>query len=202
MYKHRLVFIGVWLFGVIALLIYPGFEARGLAMGLIIGYWPFAIFGEYTPKITLLSMFILSAIEIGLCAWIVDKRNITEKVWAGLLFAIIAGVSIAYYLNADKFDTYKACQWVTAAENTPELNYEFTRSEFNNINLIPKMIVGGMKGLYLATAFSFLYALGVTVARLILQRHFSSRISVAGVVFVPATSPLRALSRIDIIPGS
>lgn len=169
MYKHRLVFIGVWLLGVIALLIYPGFEARGLAIGLIIGYWPFAICGQCGDIITLFSMFILSAIEIGLCAWIMDKCNITEKVWAVLLFAIIAGVGIAHFLNADKFDTYKTCQWVTAAENSPELNYEFTRSEFNRIYLIPKMIVGGMIGLYLATAFSFLYAIGISISK----RHFS-----------------------------
>ena len=108
-------------------------------------------------------MFILSAIEIGLCAWIMDKRNITKKVWAGLLFAIIAGVSIAYCLNADKFETCKASQWVVAAENSPELNYEFTLSDFNNIYLIPNMIVGGMIGLYLATAFSFLYAIGLSI---------------------------------------
>ena len=163
MYKHRLVFIGVWLLGVIALLIYPGFEARGFAMGLIIGCWPFAICGECGPVITLLSMLILSAIEIGLCAWIMDKRNITKKVWAGLLFAIIVGVSITYCLNADKFDTYKTSQWVVAAENSPELNYEFTLSDFNNIYLIPHMIVGGMTGLYLATAFSFLYAIGISI---------------------------------------
>ncbi len=163
MYKHRLVFIGVWLLGVIALLIYPGFEARGFVMGLIIGYWPFAIFGECGAAITLLSMFLLSAIEIGLCAWVMDKRNITKKVWAGLLIAIIAGVSIAYCLNADKFDTYKYCAWVAAAENSPELNYEFTPSEFNKIYLIPKMIVGGMIGLYLATGFSFLYVIEISI---------------------------------------
>ena len=175
MYKHRLVFIGVWLLGVIALLIYPGFEARGFAMGLIIGYWPFAICGECGATITLLSMLILSAIEIGLCAWIMDKRNITKKVWAGLLFAIIVGVSIAYFLNADKFDTYKTSQWVVAAENTPELNYEFTLSDFNNIYLIPNMIVGGMIGLYLATAFSFLYAIGISIFKKI---HLTSRMQV------------------------
>lgn len=172
MHKHRLVFIGMWLSGVIVLLIYPGFECRGFAMGLIIGYWPFALCGECGDTITLLSMLILSAIEIGLCAWIMDKRNITKKVWAGLLFAIIAGVSIAYCLNADKFDAYKTSQWVVAAENSPELNYEFTLSDFNNIYLIPNMIVGGVIGLYLATAFSFLYAIGTSIFKKI---HLTSR---------------------------
>ncbi len=172
MYKHRLVFAGVWLLGVTALMIYPGFEAKGLVWGLIIGYWPFALFGECGDAITLLSMFLLGAIEVGFCAWIMDKCNITKKVWAGLLFAIIAGVSIAYCLNADKFDTYKTSQWVVAAENTPELNYEFTLSDFNNIYLIPKMIVGGMIGLYLATAFSFLYAIGISIFKKI---HLTSR---------------------------
>ena len=172
MYKHRLVFAGVWLLGVMALMIYPGFEAKGLVWGLIIGYWPFALFGECGDAITLLSMFLLSAIEVGFCAWIMDKRNIAKKIWVGLLFAIIAGVSIAYYLNADQFDAYKTSQWVVAAENTPELNYEFTLSDFNNIYLIPKMIVGGMIGLYLATAFSFLYAIGISIFG---RTHLTSR---------------------------
>jgi len=172
MYRHRLVFIGVWLLGVIALVIYPGFEARCFAMGLVIGYWPFAIFGECGGIITLLSMLILSAIEIGLCAWIMDKHNITKKVWAGLLFAIIAGVSITYCLYSDEFDTCKTLPWVVAAESSPELNYEFTRSDFNNIYLIPIMIAGGMIGLYLATAFSFLYAIGISIFKKI---HLTSR---------------------------
>lgn len=161
MYKHRLVFVGAWLLGVMALMIYPGFEAKGLVWGLIIGYWPFALFGECGDAITLLSMFLLSAIEVGFCAWIMDKCNVTKKVWAGLLFAIIAGVSIAYCLNSDKFDTYKTSQWVVAAENTPELNYEFTISDFNNIYLKPNMIVGSMRGLYLATALGLLYTGGM-----------------------------------------
>lgn len=171
MYKHRLVFVGVWLLGVIALLIYPGFECRAFAVGLIIGYWPIyllgILIGDVVPRtwdgIILLSMFLLSGAEVGFCAWIMDKRNITKKIWAGLLFIIIVGVSIAYYLNADKFDVYKTSQWVVAAENAPELNYEFTLSDFNSIYLIPNMIVGGMIGVYLTTAFSFLYAIGITV---------------------------------------
>lgn len=172
MYKHRLVFLGAWLLAIMVLMIYPGFEAKGLVWGLIIGYWPFALLGECGDAITLLSMFLLSTIEVGFCAWIMDKCNVTKKVWAGLLFAIIAGVSIAYCLNSDKFDTYKTSQWVVAAENTPELNYEFTISDFNNIYLIPKMIVGGMIGLYLATAFSFLYTIGISIFKKI---HLTSR---------------------------
>ena len=170
MYKHRLVFAGVWLLGVIALLIYPGFECRAFAMGIIIGYWPIYLLGiligdvvHTWDSIIFLSMFVLSGAEVGFCAWIMDKRNITKKIWAGLLFVIIVGVGIAYYLNADKFDVYKTSQWVVAAENAPELNYEFTLSDFNSIYLIPNMIVGGMIGVYLTTAFSFLCAIGITV---------------------------------------
>ena len=171
-YTHRFVFAATWLLGIIALIFYPGFEIKGLVRGLIIGYWPFALCGECGDTITLLSMFILSAIEVGLCAWVMDKCNIAKNIWVGLLFAIIAGVSIAYYLNADQFDTYKTSQWVVAAENTPELNYEFTISDFNNIYLIPNMIVGGMIGLYLATAFSFLYSIGISIFKKI---HLTSR---------------------------
>jgi len=157
MYKQRLVFIGVWLLGIIALMIYPGFEAKGLAWGLIIGYWPFALCGEYGDTITLLSMFVLSAVEVGLCAWIMDKYNVTKKIWAVLLFSIIAGVVIIYYSSADYYDTWR---FSTISSVVPE-GYDLTVSDFNNLYLIPKMIGGGMIGTYLATAFSFLYAMGM-----------------------------------------
>ena len=171
-YTHRFVFAATWLLGIIALIFYPGFEIKGLVFGLVIGYWPFALCGECGDTITLLSMFILSAIEVGLCAWVMDKCNIAKKIWVGLLFAIIAGVSIAYYLNADQFDAYKTSQWVVAAENTPELNYEFTLSDFNELYLIPQVIVGGMIGLYLTSALGFLYAMGMILFK---KRHLTRR---------------------------
>ncbi|HUW84439.1 MAG TPA: hypothetical protein VMZ31_16765 [Phycisphaerae bacterium] len=172
MYKHRVAFVGVWLLGAIALLLYPGFECRGLVMGLIIGYWPIYLLGALvgdavllTWDIIIFSMFLLSGAEVGLCAWIMDKAKIGRKVWLGLLFTIIVGGNIAFNVHADKFDSYKASPWVMAAEGSPELNYEFTLSDFYRICLIPNMIVGGLIGLYLTTAVSGLYAIGILVFR-------------------------------------
>ena len=167
-YTHRFVFAATWLLGVIALIFYPGFEIKGLVFGLVIGYWPFALFGECGDAITLLSMFLLSAIEVGLCAWIMDKYNVTKKIWAVLLFSIIAGVVIIYYSSADYYDTWR---FSTISLVVPE-GYDLTVSDFNNLYLIPKMIGGGMIGLYLATAFSFLYAIGISIFKKI---HLTSR---------------------------
>lgn len=170
MYKHRVAFVGVWLLGAIALLLYPGFESRGLVMGLIIGYWPIYLLGALIgdavlPAWDLIipSMFLLSAAEVGFCAWLMDKAKIDRTVWLGLLVTIVVGGTIAFNLHAGEFDSYKASPWVMAAEGSPELNYEFTLSEFYRICLIPNMIVGGLLGLYLTAAVSGLYGAGVLV---------------------------------------
>jgi len=132
---------------------------------LIIGYWPFTIFGQCGDSITLLSMLILSAVEVGICAWIMDKANITKRVWLVLLFAIIACVAITHNLNTDALDSYKQNACVQAAQSSPELKYTFTRTDFHDLYLIPKMIVAGITGLYLATAVSFFWAIATLVWR-------------------------------------
>jgi len=40
MMKHRIVFTGVWILFAAALIVFPGFEVRGFAAGMIIGGWP------------------------------------------------------------------------------------------------------------------------------------------------------------------
>ena len=157
MYKHRLVFCGVWLLGVVALVICPGFEAKGLIWGLRIGWWPFMLFGEWGDALTLLGIFVVSAIEVGFCAWIMDKCKVTKKVWAVLLFSITIGVVVTYCSSVDYFEAWKLGK---ISLIMPE-GYELTMSDFHKLYLLPKTIVGGMSGFYLATAVGFIYAMGM-----------------------------------------
>jgi hypothetical protein len=43
MIQHRAIFGGVWLAGVVALLVFPGFEMRAWVAGLIVGGWALRI---------------------------------------------------------------------------------------------------------------------------------------------------------------
>ena len=157
MYKHRLVFGGAWLLGVMALVICPGFEAKGLVWGLRIGWWPFMLFGEWGDALTLLGIFVVSAIEVGFCAWIMDKCKVTKKVWAVLLFSITIGVVVTYCSSVDYFEAWKLG---TISVIMPE-GYDLTVSDFYKLHLLPETIVGGMAGFYLTTAVGFIYAMGM-----------------------------------------
>ena len=161
-YKHRLVFLSVWLLIIIGLCIYPGWECKALIFGLIFSYpfvLPFALLCE-DPRVIVLLMFIISAIEVGFCAWLMDKCNISKKIWAVLLFSIIAGVGVIYTLNDYGFEDWKRSPEVSAAMESPEVSYNPTHSDFNKEILIPKMLAGGMWGLYLTAVSGFLYAVG------------------------------------------
>lgn len=167
MYKHRLVFLGTWLLGVALLLIFPGYEAKGFVFGLIIGYWPFAAWGELSSHgVIFFIMLALSATEMGLCAWMMDKFQVSRKFWYVMLSFILVGLIWLFCLNVRNFDSVRGSAAIQAAENSPELNYEFNRSDFNRWYLIPKTIVGGMYGLYFATAFGLFFAFGLGIRKM------------------------------------
>ncbi len=153
-HTHRFFLYSIWLFMLMGLLIFPGFEAKGLVFGLIIGYWPFALMGELGAIITLLFMFVLSVTEIGLCEWILDKKCLSHKAWTVVLVAVIFGLVVAYVKNADYYDTWK---YSAIFHIMPE-GYELTMSDFLRLYLIPKTIVGGMFCFYMAVGIEVVYA--------------------------------------------
>jgi hypothetical protein len=178
MFKHRAAFVGAWLAITIALVAFPGFETRGLAMGLIIGWWPFAllepVIGDAVhtdPLIVYLVMFLLSGATVGICAWLVDAARLTKRVWIALLLAVAAGAIAAYALNDFGFEDWKNSPAVSAAMNSPEVSYEPTRWDFDQAIVIPKTLVGGLWGLYVAAALGFLCSVAVIVFR---KRHLTA----------------------------
>ena len=165
MTKHRIVFIGAWIVLILALLAFPGFDARGIASGLVIGWWPFLFIGPLVANsqngegIAYLLAFITSGTIVGFCAWVMDRAELTKKVWLVLLLSIIGGAAIIYALTNYSFDDWKRSPAVSAAMESPELSYEPTRREFNESIVIPQLLTGGMWGLYVATTLSFFYSM-------------------------------------------
>jgi hypothetical protein len=157
--SHRFVFMSSWLVGVIALWVFPGYEARVFVIGGIIGYWPFALLGTVGEPATFISMFALSAIEIGLCAWFMDRSGVPRKMWAVLLFNMVVGMAIAYLRMSDDFEQWK-CGLVSHACHP---DYEMTLSDFRHLHLFPNMLTSGVLGIYLATVIGVVYALGLRV---------------------------------------
>ena len=154
MRTHRFQLFATWLFVLVGLLVFPGFEAKGLVFGLIIGHWPFAILGEIGDGITLLSMFVLSAAEIGFCAWLLDKMRLPLHAWGAMAMAVCVGMAITYWENVGEFSRFKSSLIV---HSMPE-SYVVGWADFFRLLLMPKTLVGGMWGLYLATAILVVYA--------------------------------------------
>jgi hypothetical protein len=82
MYKNRIMYGGLWLFGVVFLFFMPGFEARGLAMGMLVGYLPFLGLAQFGielehrhPFFVLFAMFIFSGGFVALMSWMMDRRR-------------------------------------------------------------------------------------------------------------------------------
>lgn len=152
MIRHRLIFTGTWLIGVASLLCFPGFEARGLAGGLIAGAWPFLVLdaplGNALAVFGL--MFILSGLAVWACAWTMDKANLRKTACLALLLCVAAGAFIGYLVKHDGFEDWKQSPAVSAAMESSELNYQPSAADFNRSILIPVTLMFGMWGLYFA----------------------------------------------------
>ena len=172
MFKHRIVFIGAWIALVIALFIVPGFEAKGLVMGLMIGGWPFLFLSEHLldELIVILIMFVLSGATVGFCAWFMDRVNMTEKTWVLLIALMIAG---AAFLSMDSlsFEGWKSLPAIEAAMESPEVNYQPTRLDYDKQIVIPRALAGGLMGLYMTAGIGCLCAIAILLRRHCLMRQ-------------------------------
>ena len=87
MFRHRIGFVGAWLALAIALVAFPGFESRGLAMGLTIAAWPlllvslFVDMGYFSAEIAFLVAFLLGGIVLGLSGWVTDAARLPKRLW-------------------------------------------------------------------------------------------------------------------------
>jgi hypothetical protein len=185
MFKHRIAFVGAWLALTIALAAFPGFETRGLAMGLIIGWWPFALLDfmigdaihHLHPGVAYAVMFVFSGAAVAACAWVLDKARLSKRVWIVLLLAVTVGPFAVHAVNGFGFEDWKNTPAVSAAMNSPELNYEPTRWDFYKDSVIPRTLVAGMWGLYAAATLGCLYSAAVIIFR---KDHPKSQLQAAG----------------------
>ena len=188
MRKHLMVFIGTWITLVFALFAFPGFEMRGLGMGLIVGYFPFM----FTPNLFEHSLhpfvffsiiFIMSGAIVGLCAWSMYKANITKKIWILLVCLIVIGGIFSGMHSS--FERWKRSPAVLAAMESPEVNYQPSRWDFSKQILIPTVIVGSLWGLYTVAEIGFLYSVGI----LLIRKHYLPRQKQYGQITPAKISP-------------
>ncbi len=102
-------------------------------------------------------MFLVSAIIIYLCAWLMDKCKVPKWIWLVLLMAVIIGMSMAYAANKGHCESWKRGAISTVV---PE-SYDVTDSDFDELYLIPKTLIGGMMGFYITFALGAVYSLGI-----------------------------------------
>jgi len=156
------IFIGIWLAAVGGLFCFPGFEARGLSAGLIIGFWPFMLIGQDMYNIHPLALystvFVTCGLIVGLCAWVMEKADVTRRIWRLLTGAIIAGSCVGF-LDAMSFDDWKRIPAIEQA--TEHSGVEPARRKFARSIQIPSILVGGLQGFYLASAIGLMWSLAL-----------------------------------------
>ena len=177
-YANLLMYGTLWLVGVILLWILPGFEMRGMALGMSAGYLPllglaqFGIRVEHEwPLLTLFLMVFLSGIFVALAAWVMDRCRGRVGVSAVLLAAgVLLGVGCGNL--GGSYEAWVNSPPVQQAMASPEIDYEPTRADYRRQIVIPRLLGGGMAGLYLAAAVG-----GVAGCGTLLLRRFRRRSS-------------------------
>lgn len=155
MLKNRVLFIGVWLFCIIALWVLPGFEARGLMFGLIVGYIPFILLTflgiipeHHHPLAVILTMLFFSFAFVFLSAWLMDKTRLF-KGYAILLSGLILFLPCLGF-RGSSYENWERSPDVQQRTASSEISYVPNRSDYNKQIAIPGAIAGAVLGLYIA----------------------------------------------------
>jgi hypothetical protein len=170
MRKHRTTFMSVWLAFTLALFLFPGFEMRGLATGMIIGHWPALISTQiyqsqyHHPFILLAMMIILSGATVFLIAWLLDKARMTSKIWILLGVSIVIG-STYLAVNVLSYKQWKSTPIVSAAMESPEVQYLPTYNDYYKEIVIPLTLAGGLWGMYGIMAVLALCSIAILLKR-------------------------------------
>lgn len=156
------VLIVIWLVAVAGLICFPGFEARGLSAGLIIGFWPFMLLGQNMyamhPLALYAAVFVACGLIVGLCAWVMEKADVTRRIWWLLAISMLAGSCLGF-LDGITFDEWKQSPAVSQA--TEHSGIEPSRRDFARRIQIPSILAGGIQGFYLTSAIGLLWSLAL-----------------------------------------
>jgi hypothetical protein len=168
MYKHLKVFLFSWAVLSIALVFFPGFELRGLAVGMIIGCWP-AILSQQIcdsqyqhPAIILGMMIVLSGITVALLAWLLDKAQMPKTIWIALATAMIIGI-FSFNVGALTYEQWERSSIVVQAMESA--NHQPTRWDYYKQIAIPRSLAGGLWGLYGILGVCALWSVAVLLKR-------------------------------------
>lgn len=172
--KHRKVFIGIWLVSAVALIAFPGFELRGFAAGMIIGWWPAMISArlwesQYQhPFMLFLMMLVLSGTTVGLLAWLLDRARMPKTIWVMVGISIVIGASIMNFRGIN----YEQWQGIPPVSEAMEAaNYQPSRWDFSRQLVIPRSVAGGLWGLYGTEAVCALCSVAILLIRRTRKGH-------------------------------
>lgn len=172
--QYRVLFI-LWISLLVLQFMFPGFEARGLFAGLIIGWWvlelvqvPVAFTYEHT-LLTLICMTVICGTLTWLCYWLMAKARHSRSTWILFLSLILTGTLI-FAFNGSSYREWAMSPIVQQAVNSPEVSYEANRRDYTRTILIPRTIAGGLWGFY---ASAMLFGLIASI-KLISRSHLRS----------------------------
>ncbi|WP_372846831.1 hypothetical protein [Pontiella sp.] len=143
------------------LFVFPGFEARGLAAGCIIGYWPALLFRnlfEFDVPMLFLIMPALSGATVFLGAWLIDNASGIARSRT-LLFGAMLIAASWFSIDGIGYEGWQRTPAIQQAMNAPEIDYQPNYADYCKTIAIPRALAGGMIGLYAATGLCALAAL-------------------------------------------
>ncbi|MBU8901762.1 MAG: hypothetical protein KOO69_03395 [Victivallales bacterium] len=157
---NRVIFVGLWILFTALLYILPGFEIRGLAIGLIIGsiigYIPFIILEQLGitqhshPFVILIAVFIFSGTYVVLLSWLIDKLKVFNRPHVIILAVCVLLSCITISSLGYSYEGWRGSSIVQQAVESPEVKYQATRWEYRKNIAIPKALAGCQVGLYIA----------------------------------------------------
>ena len=146
MWKNRITFIPFWALLMILLIIFPGFEIRALAIGLLPGSPIFFLFSSYDwIWFQLSAALVFSGLLIIVCSWLMDRAAIYRWFLPLILFLMV--VSACFFSN--KTISYEG--WENHPANAG-IQDRVTYQSYEKIILIPAALAGAICGFYLGTA--------------------------------------------------
>lgn len=156
--KYRIIFLCTWLLIMCFQNIFPLHEFKPAFNYKIIGYWPFALFGEFfgSTGIMITAVF-LNSLYIWMLAWILDRYKCRLRILLLLPLCVI-GCMVWFYRSPRTYDTY-----IKLVSGNVFHSSVTSWEEYVKDCVIPYSVSGGVLGLYIVLVIAVVHSFAASL---------------------------------------